>query len=308
MSDGWLKIYRKLTDWEWYNHSEMVHLFLHLLIKASPVDKTWQGMSVQRGQVVIGRQKLSAETGISERTVRTCLSRLEKSGEIEIKSTNKFSIITICKYGDYQPSEQKSDQQNDQQNDQPTDQPTDHIIRSKEKKNIISSSTPSNEGAEEVPPAKKSSKRKNPEEYTLVTKGRKVFESVYKELFSESYVWRAKDAAAMQQLFDSLKFSRKSKKVPLPLDDDSLVQALDFLLRHIQNEWILQHFTVGTINSQYNNIVTEIANKRNGTFNNNQRPGDATIARQMSAVVNDIAKADEYYYKEREEQSDSSSQ
>jgi hypothetical protein len=36
--------------------------------------------------------------------VRSCLDRLTRTGEINKQSTNKFTIITICKYGKYQLS------------------------------------------------------------------------------------------------------------------------------------------------------------------------------------------------------------
>lgn len=293
MVEGWLKIYRKLTDWEWYNHSEMVHLFVHLLLKASPTDKMWQGMKVNRGQVITGRQKLSAETGISERTIRTCLSRMVESGEIEIKTTNRFSVITICKYGDYQPSETQSDQQNDQQNDQQSVQPSDHIIRNKEDKNIIPSSTLPDGSAKEGSRKNK----KKPEECSIVTKGRNVFVAYYKELFDEEYYWKAKDAKAMKDLLKQLEFARKNKKPPLPVDDDSLIEALDVLLRSINSEWVLENFSVTNISSQYNNIVSSIRKSRNGkSKGNNQQDGTGQLERQMQAITDDIAKADEYYY------------
>lgn len=137
MGEGWIKIYRRITDWEWYNHSEMVHLFIHLIVKATPTEKIWQGVSLQRGQVIVGRQKLSAETGISEMTIRTCLNRLKQSGEIEIKSSNRFSIITICNYESYQQEVKQTNQPTNQQVNQPTNHPANHNIRSKEENNNI---------------------------------------------------------------------------------------------------------------------------------------------------------------------------
>jgi len=99
---GWIKIHRKLIDWEWFQNSQMLHLFIHLLLKANHADRKWQGITVKRGQLVTGRKKLSAETGISEPIIRKCLSNLKKSGEIDKKSTNKYTIITICNYDNYQ--------------------------------------------------------------------------------------------------------------------------------------------------------------------------------------------------------------
>lgn len=305
MDEGWLKIFRKLTEWEWYNHSEMVHLFIHLLLKASPTDKVWQGIKIGRGQLITGRQKLCADTGISERTIRTCLARLVSSGEISIKTTNKYSVITICKYADYQRQEEQTDQQNDQRNDQQTDQPTDHIIRRKEEKNItlspnvdkVSSSRTREGGG-------KGKTKKAAKSVTLTTRGREVFEAYYMELFGEAYYWSgAKDVTAIKQLFQKIAHSRSNRTSPLPVDEDSLVEAFGQFLRSISKTWILNNFSLPKINSQYNDIIAEIKNNRNNGAGKNLSPtasaGVAIIANQRATVVDDIAKADELYYKQQ---------
>lgn len=112
---GFIKIHRKLQSWEWYNKSEMVHLFIHLLINANSEDKQWQKITIKRGQLVTGLHSLSEKTGISVRTIRTCLDRLKSTSELTIKSTNKFSIITICKYDDYNDNKKSTDKQKDKQ-------------------------------------------------------------------------------------------------------------------------------------------------------------------------------------------------
>lgn len=122
--EGWIKIHRNITKWEWYDDSKTVHLFFHLLLSANHKDGNWRGQEVKRGQVITGRKKLSAVTGISERSIRTCLERLESTNEVTIKTTTKNSVITIVKYDLYQGSD-ISDQRSDQQttNDRPsTDQ------------------------------------------------------------------------------------------------------------------------------------------------------------------------------------------
>ena len=108
--EGWIKIHRKLITWEWYNDSKMVHLFLHLLLSANHSDGKWQGVSVKRGQLITGRIKLSAVTGISEQSIRTCLSKLESTKELTIKTTNKNSIITLLNYDSYQIKESANQQ------------------------------------------------------------------------------------------------------------------------------------------------------------------------------------------------------
>lgn len=108
---GWMKLHRKLACWEWYKKSEMVHLFIHLLISANFKDSIWQGTEIKRGQLLTGRKSLSFETGISEQSIRTCLKKLESTKEINIKSTNKHSIITICNYDSYNEDAQQTNQQ-----------------------------------------------------------------------------------------------------------------------------------------------------------------------------------------------------
>lgn len=102
MEEGWIKIYRKIVEWEWYKTPGMVQLWLHLLVTANWEDKKLEGEIVHRGSLVTGRKKLSEETGLSEQQVRTCLHRLEKTQNLTINSTKRGSVITICDYDDYQ--------------------------------------------------------------------------------------------------------------------------------------------------------------------------------------------------------------
>lgn len=103
---GWIKIHRQLLDWEWYSDTNMVRLFLHLLLKANSSDRRWQGREVPRGSLVTSRATLEDETGLSQKTIRTCLARLISTGEIEVEATHRFSIVTICNFDNYQESEQ----------------------------------------------------------------------------------------------------------------------------------------------------------------------------------------------------------
>jgi len=107
MKTGWVCFYRKITEWEWYSIPGMLHIFFHLIVSANHKDGKWRGVEVKRGQLITGLNSLNDSTGISIQSIRTCLTRLEQTGEITRKSTNKFTIITLCNYNDYQ------DQNND---------------------------------------------------------------------------------------------------------------------------------------------------------------------------------------------------
>jgi hypothetical protein len=124
--NGWIRTYRKLKEWQWYKKRDMVHLFIHLLLSANHKDGKWMDQEVKRGQLITGRKQLRKETGISEQSIRTLLNKLISTSEITIKSTNKYSIITICNYDSYQGNDFDDNQQNNQQpnqqltNNQPT--------------------------------------------------------------------------------------------------------------------------------------------------------------------------------------------
>ena len=124
---GWIKLHRKLIEWEWFHHPEMLLVFIYLLLKANHQDGNWQGIPVKKGQLVTGRKRLSEETGLSEQKIRGCLKRLKSTSDITIKPTNRFSLITICNYCTYQPDaiviNQPINQPPNQQitNKQPTD-------------------------------------------------------------------------------------------------------------------------------------------------------------------------------------------
>ena len=118
---GFLNLSRDITEWGWYKDTNTFRVFMHLLFKANWKDGEYLGHKIERGQLVTGRKELAEELGLSERNIRTAIEHLKSTNEVAIKSTNKFSIITICKYNRWIGNEVQSDHQNDQQNDQ---QPT----------------------------------------------------------------------------------------------------------------------------------------------------------------------------------------
>ena len=119
--EGWVKIFRKRTEWEWYRDGNTKDLFLHLLLTANREGKSWRGVRVERGQRLTSRAVLAAETGMSEGQVKRSLEKLIATNNLTTKATNKYTIITVCNFESYQDSTSDSDQQSDQQPDQPAD-------------------------------------------------------------------------------------------------------------------------------------------------------------------------------------------
>ena len=123
---SFITVDRKILKWEWYQDVKVFHLFLYFLLRANWEDGRWKGIEVKRGQLITGRLQLSKDTGLSEREIRTCQNKLKTTGEVTIKSTSKYSIITICKYDVYQNKYDQSNQQSIQQSNQQStnNQPT----------------------------------------------------------------------------------------------------------------------------------------------------------------------------------------
>lgn len=100
--DGYIKIYRSLLNWEWYDDVNTKVVFLHLLLNANWKESKYHGYDVPAGGLVIGLNSLSKRLGISVQSLRTALNHLKSTGEITIKSTNKFSVITIANWEKFQ--------------------------------------------------------------------------------------------------------------------------------------------------------------------------------------------------------------
>lgn len=104
---SFIKLHRKMLKWEWYNDINTKVLFIHLLLIANWEDKKWEGNLIKRGQVVTGRKKLSKETGLTEQQIRTSINKLISTNEITTETTNKYTVVTIVKYEDYQQTREK---------------------------------------------------------------------------------------------------------------------------------------------------------------------------------------------------------
>lgn len=95
-----------MLDWEWYGDSTTKDVLLHLILTANHRDGRWKGVDIKRGEVITGRKELSKILGFTERQIRTALTKLKSTNELTIKTTNRFSLIKVNKYEDYQLNDQ----------------------------------------------------------------------------------------------------------------------------------------------------------------------------------------------------------
>lgn len=137
-NETWIKIFRRFLGWQWFHKSEMVHLFVYLLLKANASDQKRGDVEIKRGQLLTTYREIEEETCISAQTLRTCIARLKSTNEITSKSTNKNTLITICNYERYQGVFlQTNEQTNEQINEQVTNGCTDLCtVTNKNERNI----------------------------------------------------------------------------------------------------------------------------------------------------------------------------
>lgn len=101
MSD-FIKLSRKILEWEWYSDINTKVLFLHMLLKANWKDGRFLGVEIPRGSFASSYQGLSQETGLSIKNVRTALEHLKSTGEVAVNRHPKFTVFTIKNYHLYQ--------------------------------------------------------------------------------------------------------------------------------------------------------------------------------------------------------------
>jgi len=105
---GFVKIHRKLVSWGWYQDNVVKGVFLHLLLTANFKEMQWQGTVVKKGQIITNYNRLADDLGFTVQQIRTALKKLKSTGEITTKTTNKFSLITVVNWDDYQYMNEKS--------------------------------------------------------------------------------------------------------------------------------------------------------------------------------------------------------
>lgn len=98
----YVKISRKILEWEWYKDVNTKVLFFHILLKANWKDGRFQGIEIPRGSFVTSYQTLSDETGLTVMNIRTAIKHLKLTQEITVIQHSKFSVITVKNYDTYQ--------------------------------------------------------------------------------------------------------------------------------------------------------------------------------------------------------------
>ena len=268
--NGWIKLHRAFLDWGWFSDEKMVRFFIYLLLKANYEDGDWMGVKIKRGELVTGRKVLSQNLQLPEQTVRTLLSRLKSTNEITIKSTNKYSIITICNYEYYQNFNSEINQQDNQQtpNEQPTtNQQLTTIEEVKESKKRRS---------KKIPP--------DPKESEANPLTQKVIDSYFEWYEKQTTIkpkFLVEDAAAAKQI--AIYITKTVKYKNPNADEIKIMDAWHLILNNFTkwDKFYQGQLKLSQINSNLTNIIANIKGvakqkeiKIYGLLEKDERPPD----------------------------------
>lgn len=101
-NNNFIKLSRKILDWEWYTDEHTKTLFIHCLLRANWKKGSFRGVSVKRGEFITSLQNLAIETGLTVKEVRTALKHLESTEEIKVEKLKFGRLIVIVNYDLYQ--------------------------------------------------------------------------------------------------------------------------------------------------------------------------------------------------------------
>lgn len=117
MREGYIRLNRKLLEWEWFTDGNTLVVWIYILLNANWKDKRFRGKVIKRGQLLTTTTEMGAQLNLTRQNIRTALNHLEETGEISTNKSTKYgTLITVEKYDLYQCDEDEANQ------------PTNHLL------------------------------------------------------------------------------------------------------------------------------------------------------------------------------------
>ena len=108
MEDGWIKLHRKMREWQHYQRPSVRLVFEELLFCANTKPAWFHGIKVNRGETIVSIETICAYTGFARATVVAALKILEETKEIKRSKCwrgIRTKIINFDRYQDNESSE-----------------------------------------------------------------------------------------------------------------------------------------------------------------------------------------------------------
>ena len=104
---GFVKIDRKILNWEWWDDVNVFRLFVTILLLANWEDKSWHGREIKRGQLFTSISSLSKKSGLTVKQTRLALNKLIRTHEVAIERASNGTLLTVVNYDVYQSDKRK---------------------------------------------------------------------------------------------------------------------------------------------------------------------------------------------------------
>ena len=110
-SNGWIKLHRKLLDSPIFTNSKAIHIWIYLLLKANHKQNTIfigrKKVEIKKGEFVFGYKQAGKDLGLPKSTIHYWISQFEEEKMVESESNNRFTLIKIKNWSDYQETTQE---------------------------------------------------------------------------------------------------------------------------------------------------------------------------------------------------------
>lgn len=111
LNTSWIKLHRKLIDSLVFQNEKCLKVWIWCLCKAGYKEKEVlfgkKKIELKRGQFIMGGFTAEETLHIARTTIYYWLDFLEKEGMVDIKKTNKYTVITIRNWDAYQEVDNK---------------------------------------------------------------------------------------------------------------------------------------------------------------------------------------------------------
>ena len=107
--DGWISLHRKILKSSIFHNEKYLKVWLWCLLKAThdkykfPFNN--HDIILMPGQFITGQKSASKTLGCSVQSYKSALRYLKSTNRITTTATNKFSVITVVNWGQYQITE-----------------------------------------------------------------------------------------------------------------------------------------------------------------------------------------------------------
>lgn len=99
---GFVKLYRSLIDWEWFQDQNTLQVWIYILMRVNYEPSRFRGMKIGRGEMIESIREIANKTGLTADQVRTAIVHLKSTGEITSKGTRYGTRIKVLNYAVYQ--------------------------------------------------------------------------------------------------------------------------------------------------------------------------------------------------------------